>query len=318
MKVSLFILILSTTSATGMGWCSPMHWYRGCLHCHSNVSDGDSSPEKVVEWYRSRGYDFIALTDHNRFTDVDRAGLNRHNNFLVIGGEEVTMNCKNRPVHINGIGIRHLVKPIRAKSIEEMVAVTVLNIRKAGGIAQIDHPFYMGRFSEKELGVIGGFFLLEVHNTMVSTGPEHEMLLDRLTWMGKNVYGTAGDDAHYYKPRKNKYGTPGQGWIMLRAPSLTLENVMASLQNGDFYATSGITLSELTITDRDYRVRVIPEKDTIYTITFKAGELAYLQQTTGPGAVYRFSGREPYVRCRIDASTGKLALTQPYRIALKR
>jgi len=308
-KASLFLIFFFFSSALSTGWCGKSQWYRGCLHCHTNVSDGDSSPEQVVEWYRNHGYQFIALTDHNRFTDVNRAGLNRYDDFLVISGEEVTMNFKNRPVHINAYNIRHLVKPIKAKSIEEMVTTTVLNIRKTGGIAQINHPYYMGRFSEKELGAIGGFFLLEIHNTMVSTGAEHEMLLDRLTWMGKNVYGTAGDDAHYYKPRKNRYGTPGQGWIMLRAPSLTLESVMNSLQNGDFYATSGITLSELTITGTEYRVSVVPEKDTIYTITFKAGELALLQETTGSEAVYRFSGKEPYVRCKIESSTGRLAFT---------
>src|SRR5262245_56971866 len=45
---------------------------RGNLHAHSTNSDGDHSPEDVILWYRNRGYAFLALTDHNRRTDLDR------------------------------------------------------------------------------------------------------------------------------------------------------------------------------------------------------------------------------------------------------
>lgn len=40
-------------------------WWRGNLHTHSLWSDGDDYPEMIIEWYKSRGYDFLALSDHN-------------------------------------------------------------------------------------------------------------------------------------------------------------------------------------------------------------------------------------------------------------
>ena len=43
----------------------PLHWYKGCTHAHSLWSDGDNPPEMVVDWYKSHGYQFFALTDHN-------------------------------------------------------------------------------------------------------------------------------------------------------------------------------------------------------------------------------------------------------------
>src|SRR5262245_41196934 len=35
---------------------------KGNIHAHSRWSDGDSHPEVVYEWYRSHGYQWIALT----------------------------------------------------------------------------------------------------------------------------------------------------------------------------------------------------------------------------------------------------------------
>ena len=43
----------------------PGQWYKGCLHVHSTASDGRLTPEEVLQWYRGRGYHFVALADHN-------------------------------------------------------------------------------------------------------------------------------------------------------------------------------------------------------------------------------------------------------------
>src|SRR5688572_12713853 len=40
-------------------------WWKGNLHTHSLWSDGDDFPEMIAEWYRTRDYHFLALTDHN-------------------------------------------------------------------------------------------------------------------------------------------------------------------------------------------------------------------------------------------------------------
>ncbi len=43
----------------------PLQWWRGNLHTHSLWSDGDDFPEMIAEWYRTNGYNFLALSDHN-------------------------------------------------------------------------------------------------------------------------------------------------------------------------------------------------------------------------------------------------------------
>jgi len=40
-------------------------WWKGNLHTHTLWSDGDDFPEMVAEWYRTHGYHFLALSDHN-------------------------------------------------------------------------------------------------------------------------------------------------------------------------------------------------------------------------------------------------------------
>jgi hypothetical protein len=42
-----------------------VNWYKGNLHTHTYWSDGDEFPEMVLDWYKSNGYDFVALSDHN-------------------------------------------------------------------------------------------------------------------------------------------------------------------------------------------------------------------------------------------------------------
>src|SRR5215510_12308656 len=68
-----------------------LRWYKGNTHTHTLNSDGDSTPDDVVRWYREHGYRFLVLSDHNFLTSVK--GLNAlhgaDEKFLVIKGEEV-------------------------------------------------------------------------------------------------------------------------------------------------------------------------------------------------------------------------------------
>src|SRR6186997_3638246 len=83
---------------------APARYFKGNLHTHTLNSDGDSTPDDVVRWYREHGYAFLVLTDHNFLTSVD--GLNAlhgaDQRFLVVKGEEVTDQFAGKPLHING------------------------------------------------------------------------------------------------------------------------------------------------------------------------------------------------------------------------
>lgn len=40
-------------------------WFKGNTHTHSLWSDGNDFPEMIFDWYKSNGYHFVGLSDHN-------------------------------------------------------------------------------------------------------------------------------------------------------------------------------------------------------------------------------------------------------------
>jgi hypothetical protein len=63
--VFAFSLFASTFAPAQATQPSEKHWYKGNLHTHTLWSDGDGFPEMAADWYKSHGYDFLALSDHN-------------------------------------------------------------------------------------------------------------------------------------------------------------------------------------------------------------------------------------------------------------
>ncbi len=60
------VLLISTAPgpSAAEGTVEP-RWWKGNLHTHSLWSDGDDYPEMIADWYKSQGYHFLALSDHN-------------------------------------------------------------------------------------------------------------------------------------------------------------------------------------------------------------------------------------------------------------
>lgn len=61
------------------------HWFKGNLHTHSYWSDGDEFPEVIMDWYKSNGYQFVALSDHNTLAEGDQ--------WIVIGEDSLYHNA---------------------------------------------------------------------------------------------------------------------------------------------------------------------------------------------------------------------------------
>jgi len=50
----------------------PARWFKGNTHTHTLWSDGDAAPEVVADWYRSHGYQFLVLSDHNVLSEDEK------------------------------------------------------------------------------------------------------------------------------------------------------------------------------------------------------------------------------------------------------
>ncbi|XZE53385.1 hypothetical protein SH139x_005123 [Planctomycetaceae bacterium SH139] len=61
----LIVLTLLMGQLPVSGQEYPLRWWKGNLHTHTFWSDGNDFPEMSADWYQQRGYNFLALTDHN-------------------------------------------------------------------------------------------------------------------------------------------------------------------------------------------------------------------------------------------------------------
>src|SRR5262245_33908234 len=63
--LGVFVVLSVAPSALFAEEAAKPKWYKGNLHTHSLWSDGNDFPEMICDWYKSRGYHFLALSDHN-------------------------------------------------------------------------------------------------------------------------------------------------------------------------------------------------------------------------------------------------------------
>ena len=94
-----------------------------------------SPPEVVAAWYRDAGYDFLALTDHDRLTRPEplRAAAGP---MLLVPGEEVTSG----PVHVNALGIDAPIEPRFGRDARETIELDVAAIRAQRAVPVLNHP----------------------------------------------------------------------------------------------------------------------------------------------------------------------------------
>ena len=232
-------------------------WYKGNTHTHTINSDGDSSPDEVVKWYQEHGYNFLVLTDHNYLTSIDSlsAKYGRAGEFLVVPGEEITDKFGDKPIHINGLDPVRKIEPQGGASVADVVQRDVDAIRAARGVPHINHPNFRWAVTADDLKQVKNFKLFEIYNghpqvNNVGGGgmPGLEEIWDDILTAGQMQYGIAVDDAHHFKrPDDRSAARPGQGWVVVRAETLEAQSLLAAMERGDFYASTGAEL-------RDYQV----------------------------------------------------------------
>ena len=296
-------------------------WYKGNIHTHTTESDGDEDPQKVVSWYRRHGYDFLVLSDHNHLTLLNYGERKRRfKRPLMIPGEEISANIQNGtiPIHINGIGISRLVEPIDTGQIVSTIQANVDAIHQAGGISSINHPNYKWAFDHTHLSQVRGLNLLEIFNGHPASnlyGGEgkytYEQIWDGVLSEGSIVFGVATDDAHNYHDFVPEKSNPGRGWVVVRAPKFTQDAIVSALETGEFYASTGVTLTDLEATPEKIRIEVEPEPFRMYTTKFIGKNGRVLLETSGFAAEYCPSGNEGYVRAVTVSSGNTKAWTQP-------
>jgi hypothetical protein len=303
---------------------SPLRWYKGNTHTHTLNSDGDSTPDDVVRWYREHRYQFLVLTDHNFLTSVD--GLNAlhgaDERFLVIKGEEVSSSAGGKPVHVNSLDGARVVGAQTGGSVVEVLQRSIDAIRGVSGVPHINHPNFQWALTPDDLRQVRNNRLFEIYNGHPQVNnlgggevPGLEEVWDRLLSSGTLIYGIAVDDAHNFKqPGNPAVAGPGRGWVMVRAPRLDARAVLEALERGDFYASTGVVLDDIVAGPREVTVKVKPEAASKYRIQFVGAGGRILADVGDTSATYTIKGDEGYVRARVIESNGRMAWCQPVMV----
>lgn len=310
-----------------MGWLiaaqsgAPLRWYKGNTHTHTLNSDGDSTPDDVVRWYREHGYNFLVLSDHNYLTSVDALNAlhGADSRFLLVKGEEVTDAFNDRSIHVNGLDIARKVDPQGGSSVLEVVQRNVDAIRAANGVPHINHPNFRWSITVDELQQVRNNRLFEIFNGHPQVNnlggggvPGLEEAWDTILSSGVLLYGIAVDDAHVFKkPGDPTVPGPGRGWVMVRSARLEARALLEAMERGDFYASTGVELAEYEVTASAMTVAVKPDAWSKYRVQFIGKGGRVLKEETTPRATYTFTGSEGYVRARVLESNGRMAWMQP-------
>ncbi len=319
-----------------LGACSrepePQHWYKGNTHAHTVLcGHADSAPEAVAGWYLDHGFHFLVLSEHNQFIDPADVELpaDRRADFILIPGEEIS---GPKAVHTTGMNLDGLVDAsFDSEHKHEIIRNHADGALAAGGIPILNHPNFGWSVKAEDMLPVEQLHHFElynghpaVHNEGDATHPSTEALWDSLLSSGMQIWGVSSDDMHELKIWGTEFSNPGRGWVMVRAEELTPDAITDAMARGDFYASSGVILSEVRVVDhkdgsRTYSVSVdeagtgrelesdllvgqrIDTEDTSegYTIQWigDGGEVLSAERATSSS--HTLPTGSPYLRCKV-------------------
>lgn len=333
-----FLLFSSSILLANLSFAAT--WHKGNTHVHTKLcGHADSTPEVVAQWYHDHGYNFLILSEHNKYIDPTTVKLlgEIRDDFLLIPGEEVT-----GPVHSTAMNVSRLVPwDFKDKNRTKVVQWQVEQTKKAGGITILNHP-NAPLIRPAELYPVKDLYLFELYNAHPMTKnfgdahrPSTSSLWNALLDKGMTIYGVASDDSHKFAKWDEKYDNPGRGWVMVRSDELSSDAITLAMNKGDFYSSSGVILKKVIVGKNRIEVQV-DEKETsrelaskfLFGRSVKKGKPGTFIEFIGPGGevLETISGneatrvaKEDYMRCmvthRVKKEDGSLreyyAWTQP-------
>ena len=323
-------------------------FYKANLHCHTTMSDGRKTPEEVKEIYKSLGYSIVAYTDHDVLIPHD--DLN-DDSFLALHGFEMEINdptpCKNfeiKTCHICFIGIdpenitqpmwneayarigkaqenAHLVKhdeneaPYVRRYSGEAISEIMQTARNKDFFVTYNHPGWSLEAYPDYMGY-NGMNAFEMYNGgCLAAGyvDYHPRVYDDMLMGGKKLYCIGSDDNHNgQNPQSRKFDS-GWAWTMIKADSLDYRAITKALVDGQFYASEGPEIYELTFEDGRIRIECSEADRIVCNYGVRHAELAI--DETGDSIKSATFGMNPdwkYFRITVIGKDGKTACTNAY------
>lgn len=216
-------------------------WLRGNLHTHTNRSDGARDVQTVLDDYAARGYDFLAISDHDLYTSTDDYPQWDARGMLLIPGNEIT---RNGP-HLLHVAADRFVEPLR----DRQAVIDAANAGTDAGFIVVNHPDWQEGFdhcSLENLRAWSGYVGIEIYNGVVSrlNGSAYALRKwETLLTEGRRVWGFAHDDSHIAED-------VALGWNVVCVRERTVAAVVEALRRGRFYASTGVEITTIQVEGR--------------------------------------------------------------------
>ncbi|AET70168.1 putative metal-dependent phosphoesterase, PHP family [Desulfosporosinus orientis DSM 765] len=238
--------------------------YKADFHAHSTNSDGGNFTKDMVEDHYKKGYDILAMTDHNYLTKswdtVAKGAIDSAREAAIVKGDDrsgkgmidiYNTDEQSKTDHINSFFADF------NNSTGATMASTIETVEKLGGITHINHPGrYTGGASGGDAGLAASNnpTTIQKYVDLFTKYPscigmeiinkiDNESRSDRILWdnilkdmmpNGRFVWGFSNDDTH-------SINATGYSWNVMLMPSLSQDATRTAMETGAFYAVSRVS-----------------------------------------------------------------------------
>jgi len=323
-------------------------FYKANLHNHSHVSDSLITAEEHKKLYMDSGYSVIAYTDHDVI--IPHKGL-CDENFVALTSAELHANAKvsfcnfAKTCHFNVIAIKEnndkavlwhrneyvprcsmlyydrvnvdesLPDYERIYSPEKLSEMFKI-CRDSGYFVIYNHPVW----SCEDYGEYSGYnnmHAFEIMNNSSVVGGYEEYngnIYDEFLRLGKRIYCVAGDDNHNMNPPTSRRSDSLGTYTVIKAKSLTYENITEALVKGDCYASEGPEIKSLWYEDGFVHITTSPCKKICLNTGIGRADIEVAESKDAPvtEAVFKIYESDVYVRLSLTDMKGKRAYSRGY------
>jgi len=290
-------------------------WLKGNIHSHSVFSDGKLTPLQMKNAYKSHGYDFLAVTDHDIYVDTRELS---DESFTMIQGFELWSNASNdKDIHVHFLwddeieGIRHgqyLHLPERTGKVATAFSY---KMREKGAYVMLNHPHW-SRLISSEVEDENPYHAVEIINYgtewLECTGNGIVFWTDML-YRGVKLWNGGSDDNHNDHPVDSMYSDSFGGFTVVKAMDRSPKAIIEAMKAGSFYTSTGPEIYDFYIEDGLIHVFCSP-CERIYV----CGEFRHHQRKIGRHVtefITPLKGPEKLIRAECMDAAGRSAYTNP-------
>lgn len=287
---------------------SPIHftyepkgeWKKGGLHTHCKESSGCAHTSLLngVEMYSKKKYDFLAITDHDKITDLSEVKEN-HPNMIFYEGYEHSVT--NHMLFISEKVLPNYEIEDKKKALVESEGELTIICHPQGPKADYWMVDELATYPTLPTGV-------EVFNGHYgapgwrNAGAGWDYTDFWVSCLDRNMRLLAYSNDDFHEHEKDF----SNGWNVVFSPENSSDSYLSALKTGSFYATTGLDMHGI----HEYRGHVVVNLKTEGKGSFLGPDHEQLSSGRGTTFEYEYQGEE-YIRFEAEYN-GKKCWSQAF------